>query len=64
MTCREKMKLENPMLVGEDFQGGCAGCPDAHGYYKTKLCEGRDIVDPSEMYETCTKCWDREVEER
>lgn len=63
MTCREKMKLEDPLLVGKEFQGGCAGCPDSRGYSKTKLCEGKDIVDPSEMRETCTKCWDREVEE-
>lgn len=51
------------MLVSEKYNGGCFGCPDSFGYSETELCEGRNAFDPFEVHETCTKCWDREVEE-
>ena len=56
MTCREKLKIEHPALVGSDYTGGCNGCPDDYGYLpKPELC----IFSNS----TCNKCWDREIPE-
>ena len=56
MTCREKLEMEHPEEVDTGRLGGCKGCPSEHGYAK----------DPEWCalnHETCTKCWDREVEE-
>lgn len=56
MTCREKLAIEHPEDVIEICGGGCVGCPGGYGYAdKPKWCEVNK--------ETCTKCWDREVEE-
>ena len=55
MTCREKLKMEHPEGLDNEFRGGCNGCPHTYGYAK----------DPewcAMNRETCTKCWDREVE--
>ena len=55
MTCREKLKMENPGGLDSECLGGCVGCPYAYGYAKKpKWCK------PTE--ENCMKCWDREVE--
>ena len=55
MTCREKLKMEYPEGVDSGCVGGCSGCPSAYGYAKDpKWCKMNN--------ETCTKCWDREVE--
>ena len=55
MTCREKLAIEHPKKVGFGYIGGCYGCPTPYGYAKKpEWCE--------ETEESCTKCWDREVE--
>ena len=56
MTCREKLAMEHPEKVGFGYIGGCYGCPTPYGYAKKpEWCE--------ETEESCTKCWDRDVEE-
>ena len=55
MTCREKLAIEHPKKGGFGYIGGCYGCPTPYGYAKKpEWCE--------ETEESCTKCWDREVE--
>lgn len=54
MTCREKLMLEQPGMVGTQYQGGCCGCPSMRGY----------LEDPPEEWckkIRCTECWDREI---
>lgn len=54
MTCREKLKLEHPERIGDQWQGGCNGCPSMRGY----------LDDPPEEWckkARCTDCWDREI---
>ena len=56
MTCREKLAIEHPGGLDNERFGGCSGCPSAYGYAKDpEWCKISN--------ETCTKCWDREVEE-
>lgn len=55
MTCREKLMKEHPEDNNGLCFGGCYGCPSHLGYAK----------DPEWCrigFETCAKCWDREVE--
>ena len=60
MTCREKLKMEHPDKVGNEFPGGCVFCPSSYGYLDDPLecntlnCGGSDL---------CSKCWDREIPE-
>ena len=55
MTCREKLAMEHPGGLNIKCFGGCRGCPSEYGYAKEpEWCKPGD--------ETCTKCWDREVE--
>lgn len=60
-TCRERMKRENPALVGDCFVGGCSGCPHHYGYAKQNylMCAWGSAMGS----EACGKCWDRPVEE-
>ena len=56
MTCREKLMLEHPDRIGDQWQGGCNGCPSMRGY----------LEDPPESWckdYRCTECWDREIPE-
>lgn len=56
MTCREKLKIEQPDKVCEAYRGGCCGCPKGYGYLPDpEYC--KHIADS----ELCTKCWDREI---
>lgn len=60
MTAREKLAMEQPECVDEEYCGGCQGCPDQHGYLPPPfLCEL--FRRPSE--ENCSSCWDREIPE-
>lgn len=55
MTCREKLAMEHPEEIDIQCYGGCYACPTLHEYArKPEWCKPGD--------ETCTKCWDREVE--
>jgi hypothetical protein len=56
MTCREKLKIEHPDEVGEEWMGGCCGCPPGHDYLnEPEWCDGRGSEDD------CRRCWDREI---
>lgn len=58
MTCREKLQIEHPELVDDNYHGGCAGCPHLYGYLdKPKNCFF------SSSGKKCTNCWDREIPE-
>lgn len=55
MTCREKLRRDHPEYIDWRSAGGSGYCPYHFGYAsKPEWCKvARD---------TCTKCWDREVE--
>ena len=54
MTCREKLKIEHPKYIDEEYSGGCKGCPHNYGY----------LPAPDRCSKTnCTKCWDRVIPE-
>lgn len=58
MTCREKLKKDDTGCVGNEWIGGCCGCPHDYGYLdRPEYCddEGNDVL--------CGKCWDREIPE-
>ena len=55
MTCREKLKLEQPEAVDVMYAGGCASCPNEYGYLRDPdWCHNPD---------KCRECWDREIPE-
>lgn len=56
MTCREKMKVENPDYVNDKWCGGVCGCPSSQNWLPDPVdcCKGSDD-------EICRKCWDREI---
>lgn len=55
MTCREKLMKEHPEDNNGLCFGGCHGCPSQFGYAnRPDWCRIG--------FETCAKCWDREVE--
>lgn len=56
MTCREKLAMEHPNYIGDEYIGGCYGCPSTHGYLEDpEVC----IINR----DACAKCWDREIPE-
>lgn len=60
MTCREKLAADKPKQVGDNFIGGCLGCPCD--------CGNRYAKEPSwctngNVDADCTRCWDRPVED-
>lgn len=56
MTCREKLAMEHPELISNEFDGGCYGCPYDYGYlHKPDYCNFG--------HETCTICWNRTIPE-
>ena len=58
MTCKEKCKKENPMIMGLT-NGLAPGCPSDHGYLPNPdYCEW-----PFKYPEKCLACWDREIPE-
>lgn len=57
MTCREKLALEYPENVNEQFSGGCFGCPSDYGYLpKPDGCYRVGVRTRS-----CKSCWDRVI---
>lgn len=56
MTFREKLTLEHPELVYENYGGGCYGCPRDQGYEANKPCEHGNFI----AYD-CYACWDRQM---
>ena len=61
MTCREKLKMEHPDELSEQWTGGCFGCPDTdtRKYIETEQtsCHGTR----RSSCERCTECWDTEI---
>ena len=55
MTCREKLKMENPEYVSDEYFGGCFDCPINYGYLDYPDYCGTDESD------RCAQCWDREI---
>lgn len=54
MTCREKLKLEHPDCVGDEYGYGVKGCPSDYGY----------LPDPRCATTPCgSVCWEREIPE-
>ena len=61
MTCREKLAIDHPERVGNEWAGGCFGCPSDYRYLPDLdycIAGGYEPRD-----EICTKCWDREIPE-
>jgi hypothetical protein len=60
MTCREKLAIEHPDFVGNEYVGGCMNCPDTYGYLEPPYSDC-----PKPAGETaCRWCWDREIPEK
>ena len=55
MTFREKLAQEHPDCIGEEYGGGCQGCPRDYGYPDLRMC-----VD-SDSDEECAECWNTEI---
>lgn len=60
MTCKERLMIEHPEKVDNQFTGGCEACPDNYGYARRpdKCFPNRRGNDKE-----CAECWDRAVEE-
>ena len=54
----EKLKIEHPDCVSDEYFGGCDGCPEDYAYepYRGKCPDG-SVTSYSE--EVCRKCWER-----
>ena len=55
MTYREKLKIEHPELVDEDYIGGCFGCPGE--YWKG----APNFSTQCKKLGECSKCWDQTI---
>lgn len=55
MTCREKLTLEHPEYISDEYFGGCFNCPPGYGYLDYPEYCGSDDPD------RCAQCWDREI---
>lgn len=56
MTCREKLKAEHPLMVGDYNIAGCAGCPSEYGYLPDPDWCGDGPIETG-----CGRCWNREI---
>ena len=56
MTCREKLAMEHPDRISENYRGGCCSCPSIYGYMRDPEYCGEIMPD-----DACTRCWDREI---
>lgn len=60
MTCREKLAMEHPEYVDDEYLGGCDGCPYTYDYLeRPDFCHGTG----GSADERCRRCWDREIPE-
>ena len=61
-TFRELLVLEHPDAVGEEFVGGCYGCPQNYGYEpENKACPHEYVRQQGAKEVLCADCWDRIV---
>lgn len=56
MTFRERLKKEHPLLVDDDYVGGCFGCPHKFNY-ETGAPNFCTLGDEK----LCRSCWNREI---
>ena len=61
MTCREKLAIEHPEDICEDYNGSCAKCPHDYGYLDKPISCG--FPTPILKQIRCDDCWDREIPE-
>lgn len=52
MTYKEKLSIEHPELVSDEYEGGCCGCPCDYDY--------EPVYGPCSL-DDCEKCWNREM---
>jgi hypothetical protein len=65
MTCREKLAIEHPEMVGGSTPVECRGCPQHYGYAKKpQYCDNIFDFDDEQIEVLCQACWDRKVEEK
>lgn len=61
-TFRELLVVEHPDAVGEEFVGGCCGCPKNYGYEpENKACPHGYVRQQGAKEVLCADCWDRIV---
>lgn len=60
MTYREKLQEEHPDMISDKYYGGCFLCPYDYGYTRRWACP--EQIGKETTIETCTRCWDREME--
>lgn len=54
-TFRDRLEHEHPEEVGEQYGGGCHGCPGDYDYEPIRIyC---DAINET----SCRKCWDRQI---
>lgn len=56
MTCLERLKLNHPDKVGEQYDGGAQGCPSDYNYLPDP-----DTDSDAECIMSCDDCWNREI---
>ena len=61
MTCREKLMIDHPKYVSDDYIGGCEACPHTFGYLDPpEYCRGfENVVTCTDRQ--CRECWNREI---
>lgn len=60
MTCIEKLAIEHPEDINEDYFGGCAKCPSDYNYLgDPEYCKNYDIS----REDRCYTCWNRNIPE-
>ena len=62
MTMLDKLREIAPDLIGEEYEGGVAVCPEDLGIEDKTPC--LCLEDGEITVEKCTACWSRELPER
>ena len=57
MKFRDKLQMEHPEYVSQDYAGGCMGCPADYGYERKSNCCFVSFGNE----DVCTSCWGREM---
>jgi len=62
MTMWDRLRKEHPELIGDQFAGGVALCPEDLGYEDKSPCICLKNYNEKDASAACRKCWDREPE--
>ena len=54
MTFRERLEIEHPEYVDDEYMGGCKDCPEDYGYREASYTE--DVCSECD----CEVCWNME----